>query len=100
MSTFCDPTKAFDNVNHDILFTKLETYGERGVALDWVRSHIKSNVSKSFSRECQILKGVPQGSVLGPLLFLVYLNDHPLPTNNCHTTLFSVDTTITVSSKS
>ena len=103
------------NVNRDvlprILLRKLEIYGVSGVALVWVRSYITNrsqiveieynmnlNTSKYFSRECKILKDVPQGSVLGPLLCLVYINDLPLLIKNGRTTLFADDTAITVSS--
>ena len=58
------------------------------------------NVSKHFSSEFKILIVVPQGSFLGPLLFIAYIYNHPLLIENGHTALFADETTITVSSKS
>ena len=94
-----DFRKAFDLVDHNILLNKLKLYGIKEETLHWFKSYLSQrqqqvSISNSQSSFRPISCGVPQGSILGPLLFLLFINDLPLYTSNVSTDMYADDTTL------
>ena len=96
---FLDIAKAFDTVNHDILLRKLEYYGFRGNTLMWFESYIKHRITYVQIRNCKSKNysmdwGIPQGGVLAPILFLLFMNDIVKCSNIFKFSIYADDTCI------
>ena len=101
---FLDFSKAFDTVNHMILLSKLDAYGIRGIPLKWFQSYLSNRkqyveLDGVKSPNQTMLCGVPQGSTLGPLLFLIYINDLPNSSEHLSFKIFADDTNVFASAK-
>ena len=98
-SVFIDLAKAFDTVDHDILLSKLEYYGVCDESLPWFKNYFTGrkqfvHIDPQSSEELAMTSGVPQGSILGPLLFIVYINDLPRCVKHCSVNTYADDTVL------
>ena len=99
IGVFIDVKKAFDTINHSVLIDKLEHYGVRGTAKKWIMNYLSGrqqyvhidNVHSGFKK---VMHGIPQGSILGPRLFITYINDMCNASSFLKYILFADDTTI------
>ena len=103
-SVFIDLAKAFDTVDHEILISKLKYYGVCDESLPWFENYLSRRkqlvcIDSQSSEELENTSGVTQGSILGPLLFIVYINDLPRSLKHCSVNMYADDTAIYLGSQ-
>lgn len=103
-AVFIDLRKAFNSVDHDLLIKKLESYGFKNNELNWFKSYLSDrkqvvSVGKEISDYCLIMSRAPQGSILGPLSFVLFINYLPEVLTKCQILMYA-DNTVTYFSAS
>ena len=102
LGIFLDLSKAFDTIDHTVLLSELYHYGIRGISLQWFKGYLRNKKQQvqinniMSSKIHTITNGVPQGSILGPLLFLLYINNFPNCMNHSSTKMFADNTSVFV----
>ena len=105
INIFIDLSKAFDTLNHNILLAKLKYYGISNLALSLFENYLQNHkqyvsLNDVNSNMLNITTGVPQGSILGPLLFIIYINDLPKSSTKFHSIMYADDTTLSTTLQS
>ena len=100
---FIDFRKAFDVIDHELLLKKLSIYGATPSSVAWFKSYLSErkqfiSLRKTTSKQLTVKQGVPQGSILGPVLFLLFVNDMPLHVQKSTMDIYADDTTLSLSS--